>query len=464
MKRSHKERLIVIVLLVVASSIAFSPVLHNGFINYDDPGYVTKNDMVKSGISLRTVTWAFATNAQSNWHPLTWLSHAMDCTLFGTNPVYHHLVNLILHILNAVFLFLVFEGMTGGLVESAFVAFVFALHPLHVESVAWISERKDVLSTLFWILSTGTYVKYARSGKQVWYAITILLFGLGLLAKPMLVTLPFVLILLDYWPLGRLRVPWGETREDPGKRRLTVLQSITEKIPLFILTGLSGVITYLVQTGAGSVAPSSLLPFTVRAGNAVISYVRYLTKIFVPVRLSVFYPHTGLADPFFEVAGAIVLLISLTILFWRLKSRYPYLLVGWLWFVGTLVPVIGFVQVGLQSMADRYMYLPMTGVIMMIAWGGSAIAGQRKSRRQIFAAGAVIVLLGRGAGTFVRAGYWKDSSTLFRNAIENTENNHLALNNLGAVLADSGKHTEALVHLEEALKILPEKNENKGDI
>ncbi len=455
MMRSQNIRLVLIALLVIVTSLAFSPVLRNGFINYDDPGYVADNAIVRSGLSARTVEWSFTTNAQSNWHPLTWLSLAFDCTIFGPEAADLHAVNLLIHILNAILLFLVFERMTGSMWQSGFVAFVFALHPLHVESVAWISERKDVLSTLFWILSMGAYAEYAFSSKKRWYLITILLIGLGLLAKPMLVTLPFVLILLDYWPLKRLRLSDGSVGDGRGDRQLSVLQSFREKIPVFILAVAAGIITYLVQMRAGSVAPSELLPLVTRVENAIISYLRYISKTFVPVRLSIFYPHSGSPDPVWEVGGALILILGLTLIFWRLRAGHPYLIIGWLWYIGTLIPVVGFVQVGLQSMADRYMYVPMTGVMMMVAWGVPASLRRVDSGGRIVAVVASVWLIALGAGAYVQAGYWKDSITLFRHALDVTEGNHIALNNLGAALADSGKYDEALPYLEAAERILP---------
>jgi tetratricopeptide (TPR) repeat protein len=447
-----KLRAGILIGLALLTILAFLPVFQNNFINYDDPGYVYHNDQVSSGLSVATLRWAFTSTAQSNWHPLTWLSHALDCTLFGLNPAGHHAMNLFIHVLSALLLFLVFEELTGSCWPSAFVALIFALHPLHVESVAWISERKDTLSTLFWILTMGAYGRYARTRSRSWYAAVLGAFFLGLLSKPMLVTLPFVLVLLDYWPLRRISL--GRTA-GPGDK-ISFGRSLIEKIPLFILSILSSIITYIVQQTAGSVASSADLPVLVRMGTALVSYVVYIYKTIVPFNLSIFYPHTGMQAPAWQIAGAVILLGGITWLVWQGRAHRPFLVTGWFWYVGTLVPVIGFVQVGLQSMADRYMYVPMIGLSIIAGWGIPLIFRENKFSRRLPALGAAVLALALCYAAYTEAGYWKDSETLFRRAVSVTERNHLALNNLGAALADSGRHAEALIALNEALRIMPD--------
>jgi len=443
----NRLRILLVLGIVVVTVSAFYPLFGNGFINYDDPGYVYKNPEVRSGLSPATLRWAFTTTQESNWHPLTWISIALDCSLFGLNPGAHHAMSLFIHILNAIILFFLLDRLTGAVWESAAVALIFAIHPLHVESVAWASERKDVLSTLFWLLTASAYARYAGSGSKAWYAAALLLFAAGLMAKPMLVSLPFVLLLMDYWPLGRL----GSAGTDRRIDRRALVRCAAEKIPFVFLAAVSGIVTLAVQQPA-----MKILPLTVRCGNAVVSYLHYLSKTFVPVGLSVFYPHTGLLPPAWELALAVIIVGGITLLCWRMRYLRPYLPTGWFWFLGTLIPVLGLVQVGLQSMADRYMYIPMIGLSIAIVW--SAAERARRSRNGMrylaFTGGAVIVLL--AAVTSMQARYWRDSETLFRHAVAVTDDNHLALNNLGAALADSGRHAEALTYLARAESILPE--------
>ncbi len=450
------QKFVIIVLLAICTLTAYLPVLHSGFVNCDDPGYVTKNAVVQGGISLRFLRWAFTTEALSNWHPLTWISHALDCTMFGLNPGFHHAVNLLLHIINTILLYLLFVRLTGRRWGSLFIAAVFALHPLHVESVAWISERKDVLSTLFWLLATGAFVRYTGTSERRWYGLSLLYFVLGLLAKPMLVTLPFVLILLEYWPLQRLRFSATSREQSKGKNEFTLARSLKEKIPFFILSGCSSLVTFLVQRSAGSVAPSTLLPLQIRVGNAILSYIRYLYKTFIPVDLAVFYPYNARGDPLWEVGAALAVLLVIMIVAWRVRAKQPYVLVGWLWFIGTLIPVIGIVQVGGQSMADRYMYFPLIGLSIMVAWGVPELLRLWKGRTPLIVSVAVLAVISLGAATYRQCKFWKDGITLFTHAISVTTNNHFALNNLGSVLADSGRHAEALTYLQKALQLLPD--------
>jgi hypothetical protein len=374
--------------LAVVTLLLYLPVLHNGFVNYDDPDYITNNSHVKAGLTWPGIIWAFRSTEASNWHPLTWISHMADCQLFGVNPAGHHLVNVLFHTANAVLLFLLLNRLTGlrseasapqpgALWRSAFVAAMFAWHPLHVESVAWASERKDVLSAFFWMLSLLAYADYARrvtgdkcrvtgttsispvatTHPSLFYFAALFFFACGLMSKPMVVTLPFVLLLLDFWPLNRIR------SAEFGVRSAGAL--LLEKLPFFALTIASCIITRVVQGGA--LWSSASLHFPFRLANALMSYVRYISKTFWPADLALIYPYPH----HWPLAGVIVvtiLLVMWSVLFLCWAKRFPYLAVGWFWYLGTLVPAIGLVQVGVQSMADRYTYLPGIGLFIIVAW------------------------------------------------------------------------------------------------
>lgn len=367
------------------------------------------------GITRAGLAWAATAKVASNWHPLTMLSHMLDCQLYGLDPAGHHATSLLLHLANVLLLFEVLRRMTGAAGRSAAVAALFAVHPTRVESVAWIAERKDVLSALFWILAMGAWARYARRPAIGRYLLVALLMILGLMAKPMVVTLPFALLLLDVWPLGRLSLGW---------RRL-----ILEKLPLLALSAASSVITIHYQET--SLAPLDVVPWSLRAANALVSYAAYLGKLFLPRHLAVFYPIPP-AIPAWKVAGAALLLIAITALtLWRARKE-PWLLTGWLWFLGTLVPVIGLVQVGRQAMADRYLYIPSIGLFLAVVW---SVAGLLKEHRAALAAAAGIVVLALAAATRVQVGYWADSVTLFRHALAATgEENYLAHIGLGKAL------------------------------
>ena len=351
--------------LALATLISYSQVLNHDFIDFDDDMYVTRNENVQKGLTWQNIKWAFTTNQAYNWHPLTWLSHMLDCQLFGLKPAGHHFTSVLFHIANTLLLFLVFKSMTGNLWRSAFVAALFALHPLHVESVAWIAERKDVLSTLFWLLTMAAYVRYVRKPGPKWYLLTILAFAMGLMAKPMLVTLPFILLLLDYWPLARFQ--FGQNIKDTEWKILYRL--FVEKIPLFIITIITSVITFIVPKGSGAVPGLKELSLMPRLTNALISYVKYIEKMFWPSRLAVFYPRAVDAIPTWQILAALLLLLIISgLAVWLARSR-KYLLVGWLWYLGILVPVIGLVQVGDQAMADRYTYVSLIGLFIIVVWG-----------------------------------------------------------------------------------------------
>jgi len=411
------------------------------FVNYDDPAYITSNEAIQQGLTARSVRWSFQTGAASNWHPLTWLSHLADVELYGMDPAGHHWTSVLLHAANAVLLLLVLRRMTGALWPSAFVAALFALHPLRVESVAWVSERKDVLSAFFGILAVWAYVRYADHSRastrnpKLFLGLGILLFALALMSKPMLVTLPVVLLLLDYWPLGRL------------SRGLAAL--VREKIPFFVLAAASGVVTFLVQRRGGAVSSLTGMPAWARVENAFVSYARYLGKIFWPARLSPLYPHPGYW-PWWEVAGAVALLAAITIWVIRRARSQPYLLVGWFWFLVMLAPAIGLVQVGIQSMADRYTYLAGVGVFLMLTWGANEWI---QTQRWVLGAAAALAL---GVGAFLtprQVAYWRTSGTLFQHAVEATDKNYLAYNNLGTYLSDQGEIKQAMTCFQKSLAI-----------
>ena len=439
--------------IVVLTFTAFLPLWNNQFINFDDPGYVTNNVHVQSGITLQTVQWAFTTTAEANWHPLTWLSHALDCQLFGLNPRYHHLMSLLLHLMGSIVLFLAMERMTASRWQSAFVAIVFAVHPLHVESVAWIAERKDVLSGLFFSLTLWSYAGYRAKPTRTKYLAVMCLYTIGLLAKPMLVTLPFLLILLDYWPLQRDQ---GRTTGSSRRWMSGLLSSVREKIPLFLLAFGSSFITYYAQQAGGATKVLVGVTLIERLANAAISYSSYIQKTILPADLAIFYPHSGHDIIMWKLAFSVLLLVAVTFFVWKIRARQPYLIVGWLWFLGTLVPVIGIIHVGLQGMADRYMYIPQIGLAIMVAWGIPCYVTTFHLSRYVIRTSFVLVTILLAAGTFIYSGEWNDSRSIFEHAVGNTSENYVARNNLGVALADSGRHVEALVHLDEALRIRPD--------
>ena len=452
---SNSRRLILICVLLGAATLAtFWPALHNDFISYDDPYYVTKNVNVNAGLTWHGVRWAFTAMHASNWHPLAWLSHALDCELFGLDPRGHHLTNLLLHTANTLLLFLLLRRMTGALWRGAFVAALFAVHPMHVESVAWVSERKDVLSAFFGLLAITSYVRYVRPAEgsginsQVFYALSLLCFALGLLSKPMLVTLPCVLLLLDLWPLQR--IPLVVT---PAAWR-TARRLIMEKLPFFALVAISCVLTVMAQSKGGSVAPTGDINFLQRLANSVIAYGWYVWKLFWPVDLAIIYPLFP-NRPMEQIIYATMLVAGLTTLALWQRRRRPYLFVGWFWYVGMLVPVIGLVQVGMQAYADRYTYLPYVGLFIMLAWAVAELTASWPKRQLLLAVGAVAILAASVGGTRHQLQFWKDEETLFRRARAVTENNYIALNNLGYALASRGQYDEAIELYAESLKAAP---------
>ena len=436
--------------------LAFSPVLGNGFTNYDDPSYVTANSHVKEGLSADGVRWAFSTFHFYNWHPLTWISHMMDVQLSGLNPTGHHLTSLLIHIANSVLLFLLLHGTTGAPARSACVAALFALHPLHVEPVAWVSGRKDVLAALFMLLGMLAYRGYARSGKAAAYLLCALLYAAGLMAKAMLVSFPLILLLMDYWPLGRLRRGFQADGGTGGAfRGETMPRLLLEKIPMVMLAAGSGIVTYLAQHQGGAVSAGGS-PLA-NAGNALWSYVAYILKMFWPVGLSVYYPLAPV--PPWKVALALTALVTGSAVAVRAAKRFPWVAVGWFWYLVTLFPVAGFVRVGQHAIADRYTYIPLIGLFLVVVWGGADLLGRLRVPRAVLAGSAAMLLAICSILTYLQAERWHDSVTLFRHALEVTENNALAHKNLGAALAGQGKLAEALRHVTESLRIQPEPKE-----
>jgi tetratricopeptide (TPR) repeat protein len=458
----HVLKLLIALFLIVAIVAVFWQVRTHEFLKYDDQVYVTDNPAVKAGLTLKGVVWAFTTMHGANWHPLTWLSHMLDCQLYGLKPGGHHLTSLVFHIASTLLLFLVLRQMTGALWRSGFVAALFAFHPLHVESVAWAAERKDVLSTFFWMLTMWAYVRYVKRPGLNRYLLVLLWFVLGLLSKPMLVTLPFVLLLVDYWPLGRVQFgEWsGHHRsnthksKDTGDQRSIALRLVLEKAPFFVLAGVSSFLTFLAQQKAGAVASSEIRPFSMRIANALVSYVSYIGKMIWPHRLAVFYPYPEVL-PLWQVAGAALLLGCVSFLVILAARRRAYLMVGWLWYLGTLVPVIGLVQVGEQAMADRYTYVPLIGLFIIIAMGVPDILSGWRHRRIVMAIPAGLLLSILMIVTWLQLRYWQNGVTLFEHSLEVTANNSLIQNGLGALLVQQGKDQEAMSHFAEALRINP---------
>ena len=434
--------------------LTYYPVFSSQFINYDDPSYVTSNDHVKAGITADSFKWAFTTFYFYNWHPLTWVSHMLDVEFFGLDPVWHHLTNLLFHVVNTLLLFLLFEKMTGATWKSLCLAALFALHPLHVESVAWVADRKDVLSALFWFLTMLTYVQYARKPRTVTYVLCLVIFILGLMSKPMIITLPLVLLLIDYWPLRRI----GEPNTDRGfanvfqSRALRYL--LLEKVPFFLLSAGSALITYLAQASGGAVRSHGSVLANV--SNAMLSYIEYILKTFWPNRLSVFYPNRSDNALVFWGLLSLAMLAFLSWLAVRSARDYRYLLVGWLWYLVTLVPVIGFVKVGDHAMADRYTYVPLIGLFVIIIWGVGALTERLHLDRRVMAAAIIAIVVTCSVLTNLQARRWHDSETLFRHALAVTKDNWVAHKNLAAALAQQGKLDEALSNYSESLRIWPE--------
>jgi Flp pilus assembly protein TadD len=450
-RNSDKNRPLLIYYLALITLVVFYQVHSFEFVNYDDIDYVCKNLNIQSGITLKAVKWAFTTGHASNWHPLTWLSHMLDWQLFKSKPSGHHLTNLVFHIANILLVFIVLNQMTRALWPSAFVAALFALHPLHVESVAWVSERKDVLSTFLWLLTMWAYICFVRRPKISRYLLVVVFFALGLMAKPMLVTLPFVLLLLDYWPLDRLGPKF---RKADTKYSLSYL--LVEKIPLFVMALASCIVTFIVQKKSGAMDMGEKHSFFIRLANASISYLQYIIKMVWPAHLAFFYPHPGRNVSILYAVISAVFLLMVTVFVFRFAKNHRYLVTGWFWYLGTLVPVIGFVHVGVQAMADRYTYITLTGLFIIIAWGVPELFEKWLHRKSVLWAFSLIVLSVLTICTYLQLGYWKDTITLCQHALSVTEGNYVAHLSMAQKLLEQGRIEESIRHNSEAVRIKPD--------
>jgi cytochrome c-type biogenesis protein CcmH/NrfG len=426
--------------LAVLTWVVFGQTLGHDFVNYDDPRYVYENTRITGGLSISGIAWAFTHIHSLNWHPLTTISHMLDCQLHGLKAGWHHFTNVLLHTLAAILLFLALQQMTRAAWRSAFVAAVFAIHPLRVESVAWVAERKDVLSGVFFMLTLLAYVYYVRLPRVARYLLVLFVFACGLMSKPMLVTLPFVLLLLDYWPLARIK---GE-----------FWKRVLEKVPLIALSAVSSIITFFVQKAA--VGRTEELPILERINNAVVSYVLYIWQMLWPANLAVFYPHPESRLSLWEIISCLVVLICATALAIALRKRQPYLVTGWLWYLGMLVPVIGLVQVGWQGRADRYTYLPQIGLYIAATWGVVDLTAFYRHQRATLSTAAIIVICALTWCAWIQTSYWRDSERLFRHAAAITTNNDVADNNLGIVFLGQGKLDEAISLLQTAADLRPD--------
>ncbi len=474
-----QRKLVLGLLLVVVTLALYNPVSRNGFVNFDDDRYVTDNPQVRAGIRWSTISWAFTSLDQANWHPLTWLSHALDCQLFHLNPTGHHYTSLLLHAMNALLLFLILQWFTGYTARSLMVAALFAVHPLNVESVAWVAERKNVLCMLFFLLALAAYGWYVRRPGIVRYLGVAILFGMGLMSKPMVITLPLVLLLLDYWPLGRLG--WGrasspvhvgtaalgcraeqssavscshaEPRFAKGANSQPLTTLCLEKLPLLALSAGSAIITMIAQRRGGAVLWRATHHHLLRFENVMVCYVLYIKKAIWPSHLSALYPYPH-ALPAWLVAASTLLLLAVTCAVLKYRE-HRYLLVGWFWYLGTMVPMIGLIQVGNQAMADRYGYLPLIGLFVMIVWASAEWAGAHHLSEKFLAAAGIAILLALSAVTHRQLSYWHDDFTLWAHALAVVPNNYVAENNFANALASQGRYDDAITHFRAAAALEP---------
>jgi tetratricopeptide (TPR) repeat protein len=445
-------------LLAVITLALYNPVTRHPFVNYDDDRYVTENPHIRQGLTADTFTWALTSTEQANWHPLTWMSHALDVSLYRLNPVGHHFTSILLHAVNVILLFLLLMWATGRFGPSLFVAALFALHPINVESIAWVAERKNVLCTMFFFLTLWAYGWYARNPHWKRYLAVAALFACGLASKPMVITLPFVLLLLDYWPLDRVcGANAGANQTEAPWSRL-----VLEKLPLLALSAASAVITMQAQQAGGAIRTTTEVSFGARIATAVWAYAMYLWKMVWPARLAPLYPHPGDSLAAWQVLVAPVVLIAITAAVWQNRNR-RYLLVGWLWFLGTLVPVIGLVQVGEAAMADRYAYIPLIGIFVMIAFGVADSAEEKKLGLWLVVL-AAFALLTLAFATHHQIGYWQSNEELWSHTLAVTQNNFVAEDNLGGALTLEGKEEDAFPHFEAAARINPRDPLSRGNL
>ena len=462
-KNRTRLEFIVSLFLVLITLIAYWQLPGHDFLRFDDNEFITKNIHVHEGITRESIAWAFSITDYAYWHPLTWLSHILAFQLFGLKASMHLLINLFLHIASTLLLFFVLRWMTGSLWKSAFVAALFALHPLNVESVAWASECKNVLSTFFWMLTMFTYARYAERPGFYRYLVTFFVFALGLMAKPMLVTLPFALLLLDYWPLCRFKLSQsdgmghGFSKSIPSVSRWSqVLRLALEKVPFLSLSAVCIYLSSLSGQHLGIVISTASVPMKLRSYNALVSYVSYIKKMVWPHNLAVYYPYPE-SIPFWKVAGAALFLVCVSILVFRALRSKPYLAVGWLWYIGTLVPAIGLIQAGLwPSIADRFAYVPLIGLFIVIAWGVPDLVARWRYKKIVLATTAIVLLLTFTAATWFQNRYWANNIALFKHSLDVTNDNDVAHQKLGEALAAQGKTDEAVRHYYEALRIKPD--------
>jgi tetratricopeptide (TPR) repeat protein len=441
--------------LVLSTLLIYFQVSTFEFVNFDTANYVYENRHVKAGLTAKGIKWAFTTISFSNWHPLTWLSHMLDVQLYGLHPGRHHMTNALLHVVNTLLLFFVLRRMTGALWQSGFVAALFALHPLHVESVAWVAERKDLLSALFGLLALWFYTRYAQAPKISRYLPVLLFFILGLMAKPMVVTLPFLLLLLDFWPLRRLNFATAGKIDRTVKQGSAKWLLIVEKLPLFIISTASCMATLYAKHAWGAFAPLDKYPLGIRIANALTSYASYINKMIWPVKLAMIYPYDLLLTAW-QILKAGGLIGGITLLSVKYFKTCPWFSVGWFWFLGTLVPVIGLVQVGAQSMADRYTYVPLIGLFIIIAWGLFGFLARWSHQKYRFAVIALVISGVLMAVAWQQIGYWKNSVTLSKRTIDVTQSNYIAEHNLGHALLVRGRFAEAAEHIKNSLEINPQ--------
>lgn len=444
---TDRTRILLCTFLFVLAILPYFGIWNFDFVSLDDPQYITQNPQVQAGLTTDSIAWAWTTTTASNWHPISWLSHMLDVEIYGLNAGGHHVSSVLLHGFNTLLLFGFLARATGNVGRSAFVAALFAVHPLHVESVAWVSERKDVLSTFFMLLCLWSYLAWVKTPTWVAYAAVGLSLAMGLMAKPMLVTLPFVLLLLDAWPLNRLTLVHFD--------RAVFIGLLKEKLPLFALALASIIITVLVQGKGGAIASTQTVSLDIRLANAVVSYVNYILHMFAPVDLAALYPFP-ITIPVWKWLGSVMLLLSVTAIALKYRITRPWLMVGWLFFLGTLVPVIGLVQVGSQAMADRYTYVPLIGLFIIISWGGYDLLGKSANKTTPLLATALLILATLTALAYAQSRFWQNSATLWKHTLANTSNNYRAQSAYGSILVTQGKVAEAIPYFRNAIRIQPQ--------
>jgi protein O-mannosyl-transferase len=464
--RSRSITIVIYLFLAAISLAVFGQTIRYDFVNFDDDLYIYNAPAIQAGLTIKGMALAFTSPHARNWHPLTTISHMLDCQLYGLKAGGHHATNIVLHTIAVLLLFRVLRQMTGAVWKSVVVAALFAVHPLHVESVAWVSERKDVLSAVFFLLMLNAYVRYARAASITRYLAVAVLFAAGLMSKPMLVSAPVVLLLLDYWPLRRFEQPSSTKRKatilKPGNQRRIIQRLFLEKIPLLVLSAGACVITFILQKRATGAIPP--LPFPLRLQNAFASYVIYVWETLWPTRLAVFYPHPDNTLAIWEVILAIGFLLAITVAAIVFRSKRPYLFTGWFWYLGMLVPVIGLVQVGEQGHADRYTYLPHIGLFLLAVWLVADLTAVRRSRSRFAVATAVVIIVALAWAAFIQTSYWRNSETLWTHALAVTSDNDVAHNNLGYLCVDRGELDKAISHFETALRIRSGKPDTHYDV